>query len=507
MNKKEMQKEEKSLKKRLVKNSFWNFISLSINRIGALIFTIILARFLMPERYGIYSLVLSTTMIFCTFADLGINRALTKYISSSLVKNRKKIPVYYRYLLKMKLILSLGVSILLLILAYPLSFYIFKNSALFLPFLVAAFYVFILSLDGFYTQIFYSIEKNQYVSFKESITQILRVLSALIVFYFITASYHIIGIFFSLILIHLFILFLTLFYLKKLIPDLHRKSDVKINKRKTQNFIGFLTIASISTIFFSYVDSLMLGLFLSPEYVGYYRAAFSLVFGISALIAFPNAILLPIYSKINKFETEKVLNKTLHITIILAIPASFGFLVFGKYIIRFFYGFSYLSSVLPLYFLAFLIMPMVCIGNFVLFFSAKEKPQIFAKLIIITSILNILLNLILIKSLLIISPLWATAGAGIATVVSWHFYFLISFYISKKRFNLNISLKSIIKPLIASLIMVGILFYLLSFIKEMTIILGIFLMLLALLIYFILMILIKGIIKEDLDMFKILIRR
>jgi len=500
-------KKEKDLKKRIIKNSFWSFISLGVSRIGALIFTIILARFLMPEGYGIYSLVLSTTMIFCTFADLGINNALTKYISSSLVKNKKKVPVYYKYLLKIKLILSLSVSILLLILAYPLSFYIFKNSALFLPFLVASFYVFILALDGFYTQIFYSIEKSQYVSFKESIAQILRVVLVLLVFYFIASSYYIIGVFFSLILVHLFILFLILFYLKKLVPDLYKKSEVGIDKKRVRRFIGFLTIASISTIFFFYIDSIMLGLFLSVKYVGYYRAAFSLVFGITGFIAFPNAILLPIYSKINKFEIEKVLNKVFRLIAILAIPSSFGFLIFGRYFIKLFYGSSYLSSSLPIYFLAFLILPMVAVSNLVLFFSAKEKAQIFAKLVIITVILNILLNVILIKSFLIISPLWATAGAGIATVVSWYFYFLISFYISKEKFNLNISLKSITKPLIASLIMTGILFYLLSFIKEMTIILGIFLILLALLIYFILMILIKGIIKEDLDMFKILIRK
>ncbi len=507
MNKKEIQKEEKNLKKRLVKNSFWNFISLSVNRVGALIFTIILARFLMPEGYGIYSLVLSTTMIFCTFADLGVNRALTKYISTSLVKNRKKIAPYYKYLLKIKLIVSLTVSILLLILSYPLSFYVFKNSALFLPFLVASFYVFILSLDGFYTQIFYSIEKSQYVTFKESITQILRILLALIVFYFIASSYQIIGVFFSLILIHLFILFLLLFYLKKLIPDLHKKSEVEIDKKRVRKFIGFLTIASISTIFFIYIDSIMLGLFLSPKYVGYYRAAFSLVFGIAGLISFPHAILLPIFSKVHKFEIEKVLDKVFRFTAILAIPSSFGFLVFGRYFIKLFYGSSYLPSSLPIYFLAFLILPMIAVGNLVLFFSAKEKPQIFAKLIVITSIFNILLNLILIKSLLKISPLWATAGAGIATVVSWYFYFLISFYISKKRFNLNISLKHIIKPFIASLIMAGILFYLLTFIKELTIILGILLILLAMLIYFSLMIVIKGITKEDLDVFKILIKK
>ncbi len=507
MDKRELKREETNLKKRIIKNSFWSFISSSLNRFGALAFTIILARFLMPEGYGIYSLVLSISMIFCTFADLGINRTLTKYISSSLSKNRKKIPLYYQYLLKIKLILSLSASILLIILAYPISFYLFKNPNLFLPFIVASGYIFVLCLEGFYTQLFYSIEKIQYISFKELVTQTLRIIFVLLVFYFIASSYQIIGIFFSLAIVHLFIIFLILFYIKKLIPELYHKPRTKINKKKVRRFIGFLTIASISTIFFSYIDSIMLGIFVSPEYIGYYKAAFSLVFGITGFIAFPNAVLFPVFNKINKLEIEKVLNKSFKFIAILAIPSSFGLLIFRKYLIELFYGTYYAPATLPLSFLAFLILPMVCVANLVLFFSAKEKPQIFAKLIVITIIFNIILNFILIKLFLRISPLWATVGVSIATIISWFFYFIISLHISKTKFNLKISPKFILKPLIASLIMSGILFYLLSFIKVINVFLGILLILLAILIYFILIILIKGLTKEDINLLKILVKK
>ena len=132
-----------------MRNSFWSFLTAMISRGGVLIFTIILARFLMPANYGIYSLVLATSMVFYTFADLGLSQTLARYISHSLVKDKKKIPSYYQYLLKTKFIFAAVVSILLLLLAYPLSIFVYKNEALFLPFLISALYIFILSLIYF----------------------------------------------------------------------------------------------------------------------------------------------------------------------------------------------------------------------------------------------------------------------------------------------------------------------------------------------------------------------
>ena len=498
---------ERQLKKRIVKNSFWSFILSSINRLGALIFTIILARFLMPEGYGIYSIVLSIAMIFYTFADLGVSQSFIRYLSYAISKNKKKIADYHKYLLKIKLILSLIVAFLLLCLSYPISYYIFKNPALLLPLLVSSFYIFILSFENFYTQVFYCLEKIKYITLKESLSQILRIVFAVFVFYFVVSSYQILGIFVGLTLTSLFLFFVVLFYIKKLLPELFIKSEVSINKKRVRRFIGWLTIASISGIFFSYIDAIMLGIFVSPEYVGYYRVVFSLVFGISGLVGFILPVLLPVFTKLNISKTEEVFNKIFRYFTIIAIPSCFGLFVLGKYFIRFLYGYAYLPASLPLYFLSFLIFPMLLVSLFLLLFSAKEKPQIFAKLILITSAINIVLNFIFIKSFLLISPLWATAGAGIATLISWFFYFFASVYVSKKQFNFLIPLKITIKPLIASIIMAGILYSSIYFIKDMNLIFGLIEVLFGATIYLVIMFLIKGIKKEDLNVIKLVYKK
>jgi len=499
--------EKPSLKERIILNSFWSFGAITLNRLGGLILTIILARFLMPEGFGLYSIILSTAMIFFTFADLGINQTLVRYISSALKKEKKKIYSYHKYLLRLKFIVALSASLIFIALAYPLAFYVFEKPILFLPFLIAAFYIFVMSFETFYSDLFYSIEKVKYLSLKESLNSILRIVFAFIIFHFIAASYQLIGIFLSFSIISIFLILFSLFYLKKLLPEIYTKTDAGINKKQVRRFAFFLTIASISSVFFSYIDTIMLGIFVSPEFVGYYRVAFAFVFGIIGVMSFANVILLPIFTKLDSKKTNQVLEKAFKYISLITIPTIFGLLALGKYFIKIFFGSEYLPASLPFYFLSILIFPVVSVGLFLAFFSAEERPEIFAKLIIIVNVVNIFLNLILIRSLLFISQAWAIAGAAIATTLSWSLYLILSVYTIKKEFNFLISFKPVIKPLIASIIMFEILFYVVNSIQDMNLFLGINIIFLGMFSYVLAMILMKGLGKKDFELVKILFKR
>jgi O-antigen/teichoic acid export membrane protein len=497
----------RKLKERIIKNSFWAFTSSMVGRLGALLFTIILARYLQPEKFGIYSLILSTAMIFYTFADLGINSTLVRYVSHAITKDKLKVHSYYRYLLKLKFLLTTIVSLLLLILSYPLSFYVFKNEALFLPFLVSSAYIFVMSFDSFYTSMFYIVEKVKYIGFRELFSQILRIVFALSIFYTVAASYQVVGIFVSLTLISFLMLLFVLYYVKKLIPEIFKPSleeGAEINKLKLLKFTSYLTIAGISGTLFAYIDSVLIGYFLSIEYVGYYRAAFALVNGVMAIVLAPTSILLPVFTKLENAKTSYLLERIFKYSAIIAVPAAFGLMLFGKYFIRFFYDYSYLPAALPLYFLSFLIIPAVYTSILFYLFSAKEKPQIYAKIIVITSILNVILNFIFIKLLLPVSAIWATAGASIATLISWTVYFMLTIHSARKDLKLDISLSHIIRPLFASLVMAGILYYLQRGVQDMTFISGALYILLGVLIYFTVLFLVGGIRMSDMKIIKLL---
>jgi len=99
-----------------VKNSLHQFIKILISRVGGLIFSIILARMLLPNLFGIYSLALSIVLIILTLTDLGVGGTLMRYISEALGKrNRILARSYFKYLVKLKgLLVSIAIIIVLI---------------------------------------------------------------------------------------------------------------------------------------------------------------------------------------------------------------------------------------------------------------------------------------------------------------------------------------------------------------------------------------------------------
>jgi len=496
-----------NVKEEIVKNSFWSFINLVVNRFGSLILVIILVRMLMPEGYGLYSIVLSIAMIFFTLSHLGIDETLVRYLALAIKEDKKKIYAYHKYLLKIKFILAIVSFIVFILFAYPLAYYVFDEPRLFLPFLVAALYVFAYAFDNFYTHIFYSIEKVKYISIKEFVSQIFKIAFIAFIFYFVASKNYISSIFLMFAIVSLSMIFFNIFYLRRVFPDFFKKTDAQINKKKLKKFIGFLTIATISAVFFSYIDAIMIGIFLSPEFVGYYRAAFSLVFSLGTVFSFPNFVLLPFFTKMKERKTEEIFGEVFRYICIVTIPAIFGLIVLGKYFVRLFYGSLYAPAVLPLYFLSVLIFPIVSIGLFLSYFSAEGKPEIFAKLILITCVINIFLNLFFIKLFLIYSPLWAIVGAGIATIISWFIYFFSSVYVMKKKFGLIVPLGETVKPIISGGIMFLVLSYIISLFEGINLLIGIGLILLGVVVYLMMMILLRGLVKRDFELVRLLVKR
>ena len=102
------------------------------------------------------------------------------------------------------------------------------------------------------------------------------------------------------------------------------------------------------------------------------------------------------------------------------------------------------------------------------------------------------------------SPELAILGAAIATTISWVFYLITSMITSKKEFGIKLPYNSIIKSIISSIIMSLVIIYLLSLTNDLTLILGITIVLIGALVYFLCLFIAKGISKEDFGFIKIL---
>jgi len=492
---------EPKLSSSAAKNSFHRILLSIINRLGALIFTVYLARTLLPEAFGTYTLALSVALIFYTFTDLGVNFTLLRYVAKELNKNKNKAIAYARYLFKLKIFLVLSFSFSLLILSYPLSFFIFKKQELFLPLIFSSFYILIFSLDGFFGSFFYILKKVKYLVVKELLIQILRIGLVALFFFLIARSFYISSVFLAQILAIFLALVFSLYWLRKLMPHLFKKNEEKINKKGLLKFSFLITISSISTVFFVYIDAVMLGLLIPDNsFVGYYRAAFSIVISVAGLLLL-NLVFLPIFTQISKNKLERIFNKVMRYSFALTIPAVFGLIVLGKYILRLLYGYDYLQAHLPLIFLSFIIVETSSGGLLYSLLSAKGKLKNVTLALISVTFLNIILNFFLISWLKSYSFELGMIGASLATLTSRAVYFFCLIILVKKELNLILESKNILKPLIASLIMFFSLILIKKQIYDMNLLFGILLVFSGILIYFLFLLLFKGIEKQD---FKIL---
>ena len=123
----------------------------------------------------------------------------------------------------------------------------------------------------------------------------------------------------------------------------------------------------------------------------------------------------------------------------------------------------------------------------------REKPRYFVKILVPAIIINIILNYIFIMLFINISAILAITGVAVATVISRYFYMISLIIISKKKLNLGLNISIIAKPIIVAIIMGLAILGILSAIKDMTPLSGMLLTIFGAFIYFIILLLIKGI--------------
>jgi len=497
--------EKEKMSEVAVKNSAYTFMSSIIFLLSGLIFTVILARVLLPELFGIYSLALSLALIALTFTDLGIDSASIRYVSSELGRgSKKRARSYFRYLFKIKGGLILLVLMIFLMVSKYLAYDVYNKPLLYLPLVFSCLFILMESTRSFFMTLFVAKKKLRATPFLGTALQISKILLSIIAIIILSPSLKIPGIFVAFAISGLFYLILSYFIFFKIDKKLIFGKKTEIEKPRVLKYIKFAALSSLSLVFFASIDTLMLGRFVEASYIGYYRVAISLVFAISALLSTPG-ILLPVFTQINKKRFRRGFQKIFRYIVMFAIPLTFGLIVLAPYIILTLYGEAYIQATIPIYILSLLIITFPLIEFYSTLFKAKEKVKDLSKIYIISLILNIILNYILIKSFLSFGELYAIMGASIATVISRAF--LLGFLVIKAKtyFKLIQNKKSLLKQILAGLIMALFLFSF-NYFLNINLFLGILEIILGALIYFGVLLLTKEFIVEDITVLNYLIK-
>lgn len=412
----------------VVKNSTWQISTTLVAKIGSILFTIIIARLMAPEIYGLYGLALSTILFLGFFSNFGIGEAMMTFISKTIDKNPAKAKGYFFYLTKIRLVLLLFSSFIILLLAKWLAISYYQKPIYF-AILAGAIYLPISVLAGHLSSIFISRNDFRPQFIKEVIVQVSRLfIIPLMIIYFLAKNpsteiyliWVILGLSFCYGLGGLYYIIET----KRKHPFNRIKSQGLTPKEKRRLFLFIipLSVTALSGVFFGYIDQIMLGHYVESQFLGFYQAAFNLIVSASVIISFSAAATFPIFARMKNKQLEKGFRKTRNITIMISILAAITTFLIAPFIIKIIYGDLYLTAISYLRILSLLLISFPLINLYTAYYTSQEKTRIIAILLISSTILNIILNYILIKVGLSYSMFYAVMGACIATIISRYVY-------------------------------------------------------------------------------------
>jgi stage V sporulation protein B len=422
-----------------VKNSTYQLSTNLVAKGGSLVFTAIIARILLPGLFGLYSLALGTIIFFSAFSDLGLDSAVITFVSRALGRGKeKKAKAYFIFLSKIKFWATIVVSFVLIGSAYFLANN-FYQKPIFLALLAGGLYLCFATASRFIETTYTAVNNFKTPLVKEIIFQILRIVLVPLVL-ILLSSYSLSDeqVVLFLILILSLCYGLSSIYLvlrsKKGLSFLRAKSS-KLTVREKSDVRKFslpLTLTVLSGIFFGYIDTLMLGRYVSSEFIGYYGAAFSLVSSAMVIISFGIVAVYPIFTKMHGARLKKAFKKVYLFNFFMSLCVAVFAFFSAKYLLMIVYGSAFLPATIYLKLLSPVLLIGTIIGVYTGYFISMGRTKIVAGVLVFSTILNIVLNYIFITRGLRIGFSMAVIGACVATIIS-KIVFMVGLEVSRRR--------------------------------------------------------------------------
>ncbi len=440
--------------KSLAKTSIFVVLILFFSKLLTYIYRVLVARYFGPEVYGLFSLSIMILGLFVTVSSIGLVDGLIRFIA---LYRGKKEENKIRYLLKFSsvilLVSGLVSGFLLFILSDSIAANIFNNSALSFYLKVFSFLIVLSLFLNFFLAILRAYEQVSEYSFLQSLFQNLVRIILLVLFIFIGfgADSAIVSSFFLSVLATIIVAYLIC---RHIIPDFLIKSDLN-NKEKYKIRVSLLTYSwpliflGVISNLFGWTDSFIIGYFKTIEQVGFYNAAVP----IAALIAIAPEIFMQLFfPMVTKEFTKKRYNIIRELSkqvqkwiFMINLPLLLIILIFPGVIINLLFGAEYLVAENALRILA--------IGTFFMSLSQASihllamlgKSKTSLANVTIFSILNIILDIILI-------PKYGLSGAAFATAVSYSLMGLAFILQVKHEINILPFRRKMITLFIASII-------------------------------------------------------
>lgn len=380
-----MEKFRKILRSQTIKDTFVSFIGLGFTAVVGFLYTVILARILGPERFGVFSAITALIAIVYSLGDLGVASALINFIPK--LKESRQILIntsfWFEFAIGLVVILTFGI------------FSIFHNSiipgSLTVQLLLAGNIAFNYLLIN-YAQGIFTAERN---FVKYSISQIIDagIKIALIIGLLYISKLSISTAFLANVISSFIALLLTFGRELTVIKWQFNKPIYK----KIFHFAKWIAISKVFSVFISRIDVILLNLLSSSFQAGIYAAASRITLFFSLLISSLGSVVNPRFSG---FDTQKKIKSymkklTLLIGVISLLMVVSALL--AEPIINIVFGDKYLSAIPIFQALTIAMIPFMftLITTPALIYSFNQ-PAFVAKLTAIQTVFMVVIQIILI---------------------------------------------------------------------------------------------------------------
>ena len=433
--------------KRIFKNMSWLFVSQIIVSICGFIWTILMARYLGVDKYGIFGFAVSFTGILCILFDLGIGVHSVRHIAT----DYDSAPKYLGNVIPLKGIFSIiGFLIMFIILLIMGS-----DELTITVTLLFAIEQIIKKFVELMTATFQAFEEGKYQGILNTLMNILLLIFILITIY---CDLDIYGIAFAYILANLLALVYGYHILKKHITKPNYEFDKEFCKKVTIASIPFAATVILSSIYYS-IDMVMLTNMIGNYATGIYNATYKLISILTLFYGIYSAVIFPVMSKFFKNDEKMLIicyEKSIKYLMLIIIPIAIATMHYSTDIIQLIYGHQYdaASSALSILIWTVCLLFISGAGNTLLNASYKEVSV--TKIYAIAAVFNVVLNLILI-------PYLSYDGAAITTVLSDILIVILqSYVIYKLGYRVNKKLYIDVIKVIAGSAVLGIALYFLN---------------------------------------------
>ena len=388
--------------KTIFKNMSWLLISQIIISICGFIWTILMARYLGVEDYGIFGFAVSLTGILCILFDLGIGIHSVRHIAT----NYESAPKYLGNAIPLKGVFSIcGFIIIFFVLIIMKC-----NEVTIIITLLFAIEQIIKKFVELMNATFQAFEEGKYQGILDTLMNILLFIFIMIAIYCDLGLY---GIAFAYIISNILALIYGYYILNKYITKPNYEFDRTFCKNITIAAIPFAATAILSSIYYS-IDMVMLTNMVGNYATGIYNATYKLISVLTLFYGVYTAVIFPVMSKFFKNDEKMLLisyEKSIKYLMMVIIPIAIGTMFYSSDIIQLIYGHKYdqAASVLSILIWTVCLLFISGAGNTLLNASYKEVSV--TKIYFIAAIFNVVLNFIMI-------PHFSYNGAAITTVLS-----------------------------------------------------------------------------------------